>query len=79
MIPDLFDHARRGRVDTVFFGAVEVDGEGRTNLSAAGLLAKPRVKFPGVAGGVLAAALVQAPRARGAASERALPGAAAPT
>lgn len=49
-IPDLFDHARRGRVDTVFFGAVEVDGEGRTNLSAAGSLAAPRVKFPGVVG-----------------------------
>ncbi len=49
-IPDLFDHARRGRVDTVFFGAAEVDGEGATNLSAAGSLAKPRVKFPGVVG-----------------------------
>jgi glutaconate CoA-transferase subunit B len=49
-IPDLFDHARRGRVDTVFFGAVEVDGEGRTNLSAAGSLARPQVKFPGVVG-----------------------------
>jgi glutaconate CoA-transferase subunit B len=49
-IPDLFDHARRGRVDTVFFGAVEVDEEGRTNLSAAGSLAQPTVKFPGVVG-----------------------------
>jgi glutaconate CoA-transferase, subunit B len=49
-IPELFDHARRGRVDTVFFGAVEVDGEGRTNLSAAGSLAAPVVKFPGVVG-----------------------------
>ena len=49
-IPDLFDHARRGRVDTVFFGAVEVDDLGRTNLSAAGSLAKPTVKFPGVVG-----------------------------
>jgi glutaconate CoA-transferase, subunit B len=49
-IPDLFDHARRGRVDTVFFGAVEVDGDGRTNLSAAGSLAAPKVKFPGVVG-----------------------------
>ncbi|HEX5058588.1 MAG TPA: CoA-transferase [Kofleriaceae bacterium] len=49
-IPDLFDHARRGRVDTVFFGAVEVDGEGRTNLSAAGPLASPKIKFPGVVG-----------------------------
>lgn len=49
-IPDLFDHARRGRVDTVFFGAVEVDPEGATNLTAAGPLARPRVKFPGVVG-----------------------------
>jgi glutaconate CoA-transferase, subunit B len=49
-IPDLFDHARRGRIDTVFFGAAEVDAEGRTNLSAAGSLAEPRVKFPGVVG-----------------------------
>ncbi len=49
-IPDLFDHARRGRVDTVFFGAVEVDAAGRTNLSASGSLAAPAVKFPGVVG-----------------------------
>ncbi len=49
-IPDLFDHARRGRVDTVFFGAVEVDAEGRTNLSAAGTLSRPKIKFPGVVG-----------------------------
>lgn len=49
-IPDLFDHARRGRIDNVFFGAVEVDGDGRTNLSAAGSLAHPTVKFPGVVG-----------------------------
>ncbi len=49
-IPDLFDHARRGRVDTVFFGAVEVDAEGRTNLSAAGSLAALKAKFPGVVG-----------------------------
>jgi glutaconate CoA-transferase subunit B len=48
-IPDLFDHARRGRVDTVFFGAVEVDGEGRTNLSATSLI-EPKIKFPGVVG-----------------------------
>jgi glutaconate CoA-transferase subunit B len=49
-IPDLFDHARRGRIDNVFFGAAEVDGLGRTNLSAAGSLARPTVKFPGVVG-----------------------------
>ncbi len=49
-IPDLFDHARRGRVDVMFFGAAEVDGAGDTNLTAAGSLVKPRCKFPGVAG-----------------------------
>ncbi|MDB5212702.1 MAG: 3-oxoadipate CoA-transferase subunit [Myxococcaceae bacterium] len=49
-IPELFDHARRGRVDVVFFGAAEVDGHGRTNMSAAGDLRHPNVKFPGVAG-----------------------------
>lgn len=49
-IPDLFDHARRGRVDTIFFGAAQVDAQGRTNMSAIGTLAKPKVKLPGVAG-----------------------------
>ncbi|WP_338866725.1 CoA-transferase subunit beta [Myxococcus stipitatus] len=49
-IPDLFDHARRGRVDTVFFGAAEVDALGRTNMTASGSLEQPRTKFPGVAG-----------------------------
>jgi glutaconate CoA-transferase subunit B len=49
-IADLFDHARRNRVDTVFFGAAEVDGFGRTNMSAAGSLEQPTAKFPGVAG-----------------------------
>ena len=49
-IADLFDHARRGRVDVVFFGAAEVDAEGATNMSAGGTLAAPAPKFPGVAG-----------------------------
>ncbi|MGO8970255.1 MAG: CoA-transferase [Myxococcaceae bacterium] len=49
-IPDLFDHARRGRIDTIFFGAAEVDRTGRSNMSAIGSLAEPTVKLPGVAG-----------------------------
>ena len=49
-IPELFDHARRGRIDTVFFGAAEVDLRGQTNMSAAGSLSQPTAKFPGVAG-----------------------------
>lgn len=49
-IPDLFDHARRGRIDVMFFGAAEIDATGDTNLSAAGSLQEPKYKFPGVAG-----------------------------
>jgi glutaconate CoA-transferase subunit B len=49
-IPDLFDHARRGRIDLMFFGAAEVDAAGDTNLSGTGPLGRPAVKFPGVAG-----------------------------
>jgi glutaconate CoA-transferase subunit B len=49
-IPDLFDHARRGRIDVMFFGAAEVDSVGCTNLTGTGSLEKPAVKFPGVAG-----------------------------
>ena len=49
-IPDLFDHARRGRIDVMFFGAAEVDATGVTNLTGTGTLTNPKVKFPGVAG-----------------------------
>jgi glutaconate CoA-transferase, subunit B len=49
-IPDLFDHARRGRIDIIFFGAAEVDAAGCSNMSATGSLARPTVKLPGVAG-----------------------------
>ena len=46
-IPDLFDHARRGRIDVMFFGAAEVDEVGDTNLSAAGSLERPVLQIPG--------------------------------
>jgi glutaconate CoA-transferase subunit B len=49
-IADLFDHALRGRIDTVFFGAAEVDDRGRTNMTAAGSISRPKTKFPGLAG-----------------------------
>jgi glutaconate CoA-transferase subunit B len=60
-IPDLFDHARRGRIDVIFFGAAEVDAEGRTNMSASGSLEEPRTKFPGVAGASTLRRLVRRP------------------
>src|SRR5262245_49334481 len=49
-IPDLFDHARRGRIDVIFFGAAEVDGEGATNMTGFGNLQRPSTKLPGLAG-----------------------------
>ena len=49
-IPDLFDLARRGRIDVVFFGAAEIDGKGATNMTALGGLRQPTAKLPGLAG-----------------------------
>lgn len=60
-IPDLFDHARRGRVDVMFFSAAEIDARGDTNMSAAGSLARPTYKFPGVAGAATLRRFVKRP------------------
>jgi glutaconate CoA-transferase, subunit A len=49
-LPDMFDLARRGRIDLMFFGAAQVDEEARTNLTCIGEFARPRVKLPGPAG-----------------------------
>jgi glutaconate CoA-transferase, subunit A len=49
-LPDMFDLARCGRIDLMFFGAAQVDAEGRTNLTCIGEFARPRVKLPGPAG-----------------------------
>lgn len=60
-IPELFDHARRGRIDTVFFGAAEVDLDGQTNMSACGSLSAPKIKLPGVAGAATLRRWVKSP------------------
>jgi acyl CoA:acetate/3-ketoacid CoA transferase alpha subunit/acyl CoA:acetate/3-ketoacid CoA transferase beta subunit len=49
-LPDLFDLAHRGGIDLMFFGAAQVDGAGRTNLTCIGDPERPRVKLPGPAG-----------------------------
>ncbi len=49
-LPELFDMARQGRIDTMFFGAAQVDAEARINLTCIGGYRKPRVKLPGPAG-----------------------------
>jgi acyl CoA:acetate/3-ketoacid CoA transferase alpha subunit/acyl CoA:acetate/3-ketoacid CoA transferase beta subunit len=49
-LPGLFDMARRGGIGAMFFGASQVDREGRMNLTCIGDYARPRVKLPGPAG-----------------------------
>ena len=49
-LPDLFDLARNGGVDAMFFGAGQVDGRGNINLSRIGPAENPKVRFAGPAG-----------------------------
>ena len=49
-LPQLFDIARRGGIDLMYFGAAQVDAEGRLNLTCIGDYARPKVKLPGPAG-----------------------------
>ena len=58
-LTDLFDLAARGRLDAAFLSGVQIDGRGRTNMSAIGDFASPKVRLPGGAG---SAAIM--PRAR---------------
>ena len=47
---DFYDLCMRGGVDTIFLGAVQVDGTGRTNLSRIGAGDPPIVQLPGGGG-----------------------------
>jgi glutaconate CoA-transferase, subunit B len=49
-LTDLFDLAARGRLDTAFLSGVQIDGQGRVNMSVIGDFAKPKVRLPGGAG-----------------------------
>jgi len=49
-LPDLFDLARDGGVDAMFFGAAQIDARGNINLSRIGPGESPEVRFPGPAG-----------------------------
>lgn len=49
-LPDLFDLARDGGVDAMFFGAAQIDAAGNINLSHIGKAGAPRVRLPGPAG-----------------------------
>jgi glutaconate CoA-transferase subunit B len=47
---DLFDYAASQRLDTAFLSGVQIDGQGRTNMSVIGEFARPKVRLPGGAG-----------------------------
>lgn len=49
-LPEMFDMARRGAIDLMFFGAPQLDREGRMNLTCIGDYARPKIKLPGPAG-----------------------------
>ena len=47
---EIYDLCMRGGLDTVFLGAAQVDGAGRTNVSRIGTGERPKVKLPGGGG-----------------------------
>jgi glutaconate CoA-transferase subunit B len=47
---EIYDLCMRGGLDTVFLGAAQVDGSGRTNVSRIGPADRPTVKLPGGGG-----------------------------
>jgi glutaconate CoA-transferase subunit B len=52
-LADLFDLSARGRLDVAFLSGVQIDGEGRINMSAIGPFDRPRVRLPGGAGSAM--------------------------
>ncbi len=56
---DFYDLCARGRLDLVFLGCAQVDGQGRTNVSVIGDWNNPKVRLPGGGG-----AAVMMPTAR---------------
>jgi glutaconate CoA-transferase, subunit B len=52
-LSELFDLSARGGLDTAFLGGVQIDGEGRINMSVIGEFHRPTVRLPGGAGSAL--------------------------
>ena len=46
-LADIFDMSARGALDTAFLGGVQIDGQGRINMSVIGEFHRPRVRLPG--------------------------------
>jgi glutaconate CoA-transferase subunit B len=52
-LADVFDLSARGGLDTAFLSGVQIDQQGRINMSAIGPHAKPKVRLPGGAGSAI--------------------------
>lgn len=50
---DFYDLCTRGRMDLCYLGAAQIDGLGRTNVSAIGDWHAPKVRLPGGGGGAV--------------------------
>ncbi|HEU5327138.1 MAG TPA: CoA-transferase [Thermomicrobiales bacterium] len=50
---DFYDLCARGKIDLAFLGAVQIDAQGRTNVSAIGDYARPKVRLPGGGGAAM--------------------------
>lgn len=49
-LPELWEYALAGRIETMFFSATQIDKRGNLNLTCIGDYKKPKVKLPGPAG-----------------------------
>ena len=50
---DFYDLCARGGIDTAFLGAVQIDAQGRTNVSVIGDHVRPKVRLPGGGGAAM--------------------------
>ena len=51
-LPEVWDYAVKGKIDIMFFGAVQIAGNGDVNMTCIGGYKRPKVKLPGPAGAV---------------------------
>jgi len=51
-LPEVWDYAMSGKVDLMFFGAVQISQKGDVNVTCIGDYKNPKVKLPGPAGAV---------------------------
>jgi glutaconate CoA-transferase subunit B len=58
-LAEIWNHAEKGLLDIMFFGAVQIDKVGNVNMSCIGDYEKPKVKLPGPAGAVTLRSMVK--------------------